>query len=152
MLAQTLDIISNREAPFSDVSQDSWYAKSVNAMSALGLVNGVGGGCFDPEGTLTQEQLIAVMGRFAAFLNLSATQYEKNLEDDLGQFEDLAAFAPWARSGAAILTEFAFDHDPACGTMLYTELENIDPQAPVTREQAAATLCKVLRNLGIFSY
>lgn len=152
MLAQTLDIISNREAPFSDVSQDSWYAKSVNAMSALGLVNGVGGGCFDPEGTLTQEQLIAVMGRFAAFLNLSATQYEKNLEDDLGQFEELAAFAPWARSGAAILTEFAFDHDPACGTMLYTELENIDPQAPVTREQAAATLCKVLRNLGIFSY
>lgn len=152
MLAQAMDIAGRDAAPFADVSQDSWYAESVNAMTSLELVNGVGGRRFDPEGSLTQEQLIAVMGRFVAFLNIRAANYVKNLNDDLSQFEALTPFASWARGGAAVLTEFAADNGPGAGEMLYDDLPNIDPHALVTREQAAATLCRVFKNLGILAY
>ena len=55
LLAQALDLYSTANGYFTDVAKGSWYAPSVNAMAAIGLVSGVGGGKFDPNATMTQE-------------------------------------------------------------------------------------------------
>lgn len=151
MLAQAFDVTGERSGQFSDVPADSWYSGDVNAIAGLGFMGGVGGGLFDPEATLTQEQFIAVMGRLAAFLNLRAADYTDGL-GDLSQFEELAPFSSWARAGAAVLTDFASANSLDGSIMLYADLSEIDPQAPVTREQAAATLCNVLKSLGVLAY
>ncbi len=150
LLANTLNLTSAAESPFSDVPEGRWYTGDVTAMAGLGFVDGVGDGRFDPDGTLTQEQFITVMGRLTSYLNFYALDYTEDLEEDLGQFEELAPFAPWARSGVAVLTDFAESYQGEA--MLYAGLDEIDPAAPVTRAQAAATLCGVLKTLGILAY
>lgn len=153
MLAQALDITSAASAGFSDVAEESWYAGDVNAVSLLGLVQGDGAGRFNPSSMLTQEEFIAVMGRLVAFLNLHAADYISELEEDLSQFEELVPFAEWARDGAAVLTDFSRAYDGTEGrVMLYGALEKIDPHAAVTREQAAASLCRTLEVLRHIAY
>lgn len=144
MLAHLLDVSDGRSVLFTDVDNSSWYASSVNAIAKLGLVDGLGDGSFDPDGTLTQEQFIAVMGRLVRFLNCNVDEHAPLLSRDYLAAE-FASFAPWARESAAVLTTFY-------GNMLYTELDNIAPGASVTRGEAAATLCAMLKALDILSY
>ncbi len=145
LLAQTLNVTSTLSDAFVDVPEGEWYTGDVNAMSRLGFVNGIGNGCFDPNGSLTQEQLIAVMGRLARFLNFSADDYALALSEEDLAADALAPFADWSRDGLKVLTEYD-------GNMLYASADQIDPHAPVTREQAAATVCKMLKTLGILAY
>jgi len=143
LLAQALNVTGQNTGRFADVSADRWYSGDVSAITYLGFMNGVSPRYFDPNGTLTQEQFIAVMGRLARFLNFHADDYALALtEDDLAAYGDLAA---WARTEASVLTGYD-------GNMLYASLDAVDPHAPVTREQAAATLCNMLKTLDILSY
>ena len=143
MLSNALNTAPTRSMGFTDVAEDSWYAAAVNAMASLGFMKGVGDGRFDPDGALTQEQLITVMGRLVRFLNFHADDYALALEsEDLAPF---ARFQPWARAAVSVLTGYD-------GNMLYTDLSAIAPSAPATREQAAATLCNILKTLNILSY
>uniref|UniRef100_UPI0015550F3A Ig-like domain-containing protein n=1 Tax=Saccharibacillus deserti TaxID=1634444 RepID=UPI0015550F3A len=62
--------LSADESSFSDISPEFWYAPYVQAVQRAGLMNGVGGGRFNPEGELTREQL-AVIWVKAAVLDLN---------------------------------------------------------------------------------
>lgn len=145
MLAQALNVTGKTSMGFTDVADTSWYAGSVNAVANLGFMGGFGSGRFAPDAALTQEQFIAVMGRLTRFLNFLADDYALALTDEELADEAFASLQPWARTEASVLTGYN-------GNMLYTELANIDPSATVTREQAAATLCKILKTLDILSY
>ena len=145
MLTHLLNTSGGKSMGFTDVPAGSWYADSVNTVAGLGFMSGVGNGKFDPYGTLTQEQFIAVMGRLARFLNFHADNHALALDEDDLAAAKFAHLSPWARVEASVMTSFT-------GNMLYAELADIDPQAPVTREQAAATLCRILRSLDILSY
>jgi hypothetical protein len=48
---------------FNDVSADNWATGYIEAAKKAGLIEGVGGGNFNPSGNVTQEQLAAVMVR-----------------------------------------------------------------------------------------
>jgi hypothetical protein len=48
---------------FSDVPADRWSCKYVKRLVELGITSGVGGGLFDPEGTVTREQMAAFITR-----------------------------------------------------------------------------------------
>ncbi len=69
---------------FSDVKISSWYGKEVNALAQLGVLEGVGGGKFDPSGTLTRAQFVTMMCRCmgktegkATFADVSATHWAR---------------------------------------------------------------------------
>lgn len=49
---------------FTDVAADAWYAPYVNAIGMAGIVNGVGNGMYDPDGTVTWAQIITILTRF----------------------------------------------------------------------------------------
>lgn len=145
MLAQALNVTGGASMGFSDVPDGCWFTGDINAVASLGFMNGVADGRFDPDGELTQEQLITVMGRLTRFLNFHADDFALELTDEDLSDAALAPFHAWARTGAVVLTDYA-------GNMLYTHLSEIDPGAPVTREQAAATLYQILKTLGILSH
>lgn len=48
---------------FADVDSDSWYAEAVNEAAKLGIMEGVGGGLFEPERAVTRAELAAVVVR-----------------------------------------------------------------------------------------
>ena len=52
--------------PFTDTDRDSVYC-----LAQLGIAQGVGGGRFDPEGTLTRQQAAVFLSRAAARLDFS---------------------------------------------------------------------------------
>lgn len=153
LLAQALDLTTTTGGYFSDVPDRKWYAGSINAMAALGLVNGVGGGRFDPNGTMTQEQFFTVMGRLAAFLNCGFDLYLEELDEaQLAADSTLAPFAPWARGSVNALSASLVTPDQTPANMLFDDVSHLSPQAPILREEAAATMYNTLTILGVLRY
>ena len=50
---------------FADVPDGAWYGGAVTALRDKGIMDGVGGGRFDPEGVFTRAQLATVLYRLA---------------------------------------------------------------------------------------
>ena len=153
LLAQALDVRTAADGYFADVTTDSWYAPSVNAVAALGLVSGVGGGRFAPNATMTQEEFVTVLGRFVEFLNLDAQEFlSEHPLAILQPLEKYQHFSYWAIRSAELLTNSVTDENGAAVTMFCTGLDGIEPKAPILREQAAAALCNALRVTGVLKY
>jgi S1-C subfamily serine protease len=53
---------------FSDVRESDWFYSAVELASARGIVSGVGGGAFDPNGALTKAQAIKLASELHASL------------------------------------------------------------------------------------
>ena len=153
LLAQALDLYSTANGCFTDVAKGSWYAPSVNAMAAIGLVSGVGGGKFDPNATMTQEEFITVLGRLVEFVNLDAREFlDKNPLAILQPLPKYKSFSHWAIRSAELLTNSVFDENGDAVNMYCMSLEEIEPQVPILREQAAAALYNALRTTGVLKY
>ena len=153
LLAQALDLYSTADGYFTDVAKESWYAPSVNAMAAIGLVSGVGGGKFDPNATMTQEKFITVLGRLVEFVNLDAREFlDKNPLAILQPLPKYKGFSPWAIRSVELLTNSVFGEDGNAVNLYCTAFEDIEPKAPILRGQAAAALYNALRTTGVLKY
>ena len=154
LMAQALGVGYSGESQFADVPADRWYASAVNAMAKLGFVEGYSDGTFQPDAPLTYEQFITFMSRLAAYLNLDVYEYVKDQDAQaLAEDTELAAFSSWAKSGVDVMARMMRSSaDDSVVSMLPVALENIDPQATVLREEAAATLNNLLQMLGIIDY
>lgn len=152
LLAQVLGITWQGNTQFTDVDQDTWYGPSVNAIASLGLVEGVGGGRFNPGGTLTQEQFLTIMGRTARFFNLQLDAYGAWLEEGnlTGvQRAILSAWESWAQDSMAVLTWGLKEASLNSGDLLFAPLRELSPKTPILREEAAAGMYAVLSGLEI---
>ena len=148
LLAQALNCgTPTGESAFTDVSMDDWYGPAVNALAAMGLVNGVGGGRFSPDQPVTHEQFVTIMGRLAQWLNLSMDLAVRYAPEDWGGRFD--RWAQWAGDWVWLLTESQSGLDGAPVNLLWNLPEDIDPQAVTLREEAAALTCTLLQRVEI---
>ena len=154
LLAQALDVYSAADGGFIDVPSDRWYAPSVNAMAALGLVSGVGGGRFAPDATMTQEEFITVLGRLVEFLNLDAQRYLDERPLGILQLrEEYSGFSTWAiRSADLLMYSVTDENGEAAAMYCCAALADIAPKEPILRGEAAASLCRALRATGALRY
>ena len=123
-------------------------------MALLGLVDGVGEGRFDPDGTLTQEQFLTIMGRVGRYLNFALDSYGQAVEaagdelpPDMALY--LAAYSDWAKSSVAVLAWGLEDGLGVPGDMLYAPMESLTPSAAILRGEAAAGMYALLSGLEI---
>ncbi len=153
MLASVLNVAYRGENRFTDVDQNAWYGPSVNAMAYLGIVDGVGGGKFNPGGTLTQEEFHTILGRTARFFNVKLDAYAQWVEQEgrltLGQSSALSGYSAWARNSMAVLAWGLEDALDGTGDLLFASLKELSPKAPILREEAAAGMYAVLSGLEI---
>lgn len=149
LMAQVLDVAYSGPGRFSDVEDGRWYAPYVNAMAEMGFVNGVGGGAFRPGDTLTVGQFCTFMGRLAAFLNCDVYDYVQE-QDPAELAQALPGVSPSLLSGVDVMTRMFVDSEGNEISLLWDE--QLDLNAPVQREQAAAVLYNLLWELGILSY
>lgn len=134
---------------FSDVAEDDWYYQAVNAVAAMGLVDGVGDGRFDPEGTVDCQQLITILGRLAQVLNTYLYEAAKDCPEGALDDPSLAAYPTWARQSVWLLAQSQRNLFGGTINLLWTELEGIVPAASASREEAAALLYAVLSYTGV---
>lgn len=134
---------------YADVSEKDWYYGAVQAVTAAGYMNGTGHGRFHPEGVVTNEEMITVLGRAAAALNLNF--YLANKADgDVAGVPD--GFSDWAEPWAWLL---ALSQRNVLGqplSMLPSALEDIPPRQPALRGETAMTLYHILYSTGIVHY
>lgn len=133
------------KAPFTDVDSRAWYAQAVNAMWSRGLIQGVGDGRFDPEGTLDCQQLITIMARLARWLNDDLDYQARSATAADMDYWTLMDFDQWAVPSAWLMGYAGSDE--IC--LLWTQVEEVTPTAPATRDQAAVTLYWLLYYLDI---
>lgn len=114
---------------FSDVPADAWYAADVAYAAEHGLMNGVGDGKFDPDGTTTRAMLVTILHR------LEGTPAAAR-----SAFSDVPAGAWYA---AAV--DWAAAHKIVEGM----DAATFAPTSPVTREQLAVILYRYANFKGM---
>lgn len=53
--------------PFTDVESGMWYSEAIAWAAEKGIVNGIGGGLFNPTANVTREQFAAMLYRYAQY-------------------------------------------------------------------------------------
>ena len=139
LLAQALNCrVPTGESQFTDVSMDDWYGLCVNAVARLGLVEGVGEGRFAPDAPVSHEQFITIMARLSQRLNMYMDLTLQEMPADAAEAAGLLSYSGWARDSVWLL---ALSQKGLLGNtinLLWEPVEDIDPAAVTTREEAAA--------------
>lgn len=65
--AENWDLSGVSAGSFTDVPASHWAAQAIGKAAALGAVNGIGGGKFDPDGWVTEEQIYTILIRRAGY-------------------------------------------------------------------------------------
>lgn len=107
-------------ATFNDTSDIN-----VQKMAGLGVVNGVGNGCFDPNATLTREQAATMLARLAIAM-------KNPIQESQPTFSDNLAISSWAQSAVGQMQ--------LSGIMGGVGNNYFDPQSAYTREQSIITM------------
>lgn len=124
---------------FSDVPTGEWYTDAVAWANAKNIVNGVGENKFDPNGTITREQMAAILHRYA-----TAKGFDTSASADLSAYPDVGNVGDWSVDamkwavGAGMITGSAGADGKVC----------LMPGNGATREQVAAILMRFINNIA----
>ena len=80
MVVKALELVPLASNAFSDVPAGQWYSGYVGAASANGIVNGVGGGKFNPNGTIIGQHAALMVNRAAKVLGVNHTTVNESAQ------------------------------------------------------------------------
>jgi hypothetical protein len=80
---------------FTDCNYDSLYGKYIDWCSKNNIIEGIGGGHFEPDREITRQEMAAILYRFTAFLKVSGER-----SGTLLTYPDSADIASWAQDAA----------------------------------------------------
>ena len=123
-------------SPYTDVPEGTWYTDGVIWATENGIVNGVGNGKFDPNGTVTREQIATILYRYAAYRGVDVTD-----RASLDLFTDAGAVSDYARAPM----QWAVQTKLISGRLDHKQLY-LAPQSGGTRAEVATTLMRFLIN------
>ncbi len=134
-MAQVLFNLSQGKAgvdnPFAD-AQDSWYSDAVAWAASAGVVTGVSDTSFAPDDSITREQLVTMLYRYAQLLAL-----DTGAAADLGAFVDADDVDAWASQ--------AMTWAVGNGLLLGKGAGTLDPTAAASRAEAAVIIDRFLQ-------
>lgn len=124
------------KASFTDLTQ-SWYRDAVAWAEETAVVNGVGNGKFDPNGSVTREQLVTILHRLAGTPG--------GMELMLGgiydsQYSDSKQVGDWARQALY----WSIYEGIFCGENSEKIGNSLAPKAPANRAQIAVMITRYL--------
>ena len=130
------NLLLNKNVPatvhFDDVAADAWYAKAVETLATLGMIQGVGDGKFAPERSITRAEFTAMAMRFGKL-----TTAGENI------FRDVAADA-WYYGAVAGSVKYGWINGYPDGTFR--------PDNTITRAEAASIVNRMLGRSGDEGY
>ena len=121
MLAGIFAAVPASAVKFIDVASDRWSAEDIIFASDNGYMQGVGGGKFDPTGTMTRAMVVTVLYRMEG---TPATEYRTDFKD-VKEGEWYALPVIWAKDS---------------GVVLGVSADSFNPEGKITREQLTTML------------
>lgn len=113
---------------FQDVPAGQWYSDAVVWASAKGVVQGYGNGNFGTADSITREQMIVMMFRYAQYLQMDTAN-----DGNCDSFKDAAQISEYAVEAMNWAVDKGIINGKAGGTI-------IDPQGSTTRAECAAII------------
>ena len=101
IVTRALGLTAKDTKVFSDVPSSKWYAGYIGTANSSGIVNGVGSGKFNPDGTITRQEAAAMVARAAKLCGLDTSMDAGATKDVLAQFGDYRSVASWAKESLA---------------------------------------------------
>ena len=121
--ALSLDTTSDRDATFSD-TRGHWAEGAVEALKAIGAIEGAGAGAFKPDRPISRAEISAILARLIVFDETIGNAFFSDTSDS------------WARRYIDQMAEADIVGGMG-GAMFY-------PNAPATREQAVAIIVRMM--------
>ena len=112
---------------FTDVEEGSYYEDAVIWANANGIVTGVSDTAFDPDASITREQMAAILYRFAQYKGFDTTA-----QGDLSAFRDADQVSGYAQEAMIWANQ--------TGLILGKKADLLAPQGIATRGQAVTIL------------
>ncbi len=123
--------------PFSDVADGQWYSEAIRWAAFHGIVNGVAEGVFDPNGTITRQQLATILYRFSM-----ANSFDTTARADLSVYPDGEKVSTWAADALSWAVAEGLINGVQNGTQ-----NNLEPLGSATRAQVATILMRYIENV-----
>ena len=101
IVTRALGLAAKDTKAFTDVPSSKWYAGYIGTANSSGIVNGVGSGKFNPDGTITRQEAAAMVARAAKLCGLDTSMDAASVKDMLAQFGDYRSVASWAKEPMA---------------------------------------------------
>lgn len=117
-------------SPFSDIAGNS-EGPAITFLSSIGVVNGVGGGMYDPSAPVTREEMAKIVVNLIGKGNVAAA-----LQNETPSFTDASSIDTWAWGYVNVAADMGIINGFPDGSF--------QPQAPVTDVQAAAMLVRAI--------
>ncbi len=122
-------------AGFSDVAEGQWYTDAVNWAAANNIVNGYGDDQFGPTDTITREQMMAILYRYAQYKG-----YDVTASADLSAYTDATNISSYAVSAMQSAVSEGLINGITDTTLV--------PGGSATRAQVAAILMRFCENVA----
>ena len=101
IVTRALGLAAKDTKAFTDVPSSKWYAGYIGTANSSGIVNGVGSGKFNPDGTITRQEAAAMVARAAKLCGLDTAMDAAATKDMLAQFGDYRSVASWSKEPMA---------------------------------------------------
>lgn len=103
IVVKALGLTPKANSAFSDVASTDWFAGFVGTASDKSIVNGVGEGKFNPQGTITRQEAATMVARAAKNLGLNTSVDDP--DELLALFSDGSSVQDWAKDAVAYCYE-----------------------------------------------
>ena len=122
---------------FRDVADGMYYTKAIAWAAANGIVNGYADGTFQPDQTISREQMAAILYRYAQYKGCDVSVGE---DTSILSYTDAAQVAEYAIP--------AFQWAVGAGIINGTTASTLSPKGSATRGQVAAILHRYCEWIG----
>ena len=122
--------VVNYAMNFDDVRTDAWYTEAIRWATSEGVAQGYGNGKFGPDDTMTREQMVTILYRYAQY---------KGYDVSVGEDTNILSY-----SDAFTITQYAIPAMQwACGSGMVQGSNNaLLPKGSTTRAQMATMMMR----------
>lgn len=102
LLVRMLNLKAEVTDNFGDVSEDMYYYEALGIAKALGLTNGMGNNKFNPEASITRQDMFVLAYRV---LQMQKAALENADEGAISTFDDFSKIADYAKEALSVLVK-----------------------------------------------
>lgn len=127
-------LVTSGTHAFTDCDYSGWYGTYVDWCAENGIIDGVGGGLFEPDSEITREEMAAILYRFADFLKVNDVTSGAALN-----YPDSANIDSWAQAAALYCQQ--------TGIITGRDSGNFAPKGTATRAEVATILERFIETI-----
>ena len=127
--------VDSRDGGFNDVPDGKWYTEDIMWAYRADLIDGTAPGIFEPERSITREEIATLIYRFAEKSGLDVMS-----RGDLNGFTDSADVGDWALEAVS----WAVSRGIIAGSSNLSGGLSIEPKRSATRSEVAAMLSRFI--------